>query len=1563
MRKNRFISGLLASLMMANIVMANWVPVAYAAEDPTESAPTETVENAQPQVPTEEAQKGTNLAVGCEATASDFEIERTSAAKAVDGDKATHWGTHEHHANGEWIKISLKKPTEISKIVVFWERDEKNSNPQNIKKWHMEVLTENDKWVEVKKDTDDNIEPSVSTVELSKPVLATEVKITVDETDGKSWPNVGINEIEVYGQEKDVEATANHNHMQNKDVTVTASSTEADLTPEKVKDGKLGNKDRWACEAYVYQNQWLKVKFPKVTKVKEIDFTLFTRNVAPMPSNIKSFQLEYVDESNTTKTVNIQNRQVAGTKAYETNLKHIFENVVYMSEFTLKNFDASVEIEGNNGYNNISITEIQVYSNEQIVKPDKVTLDSVTAAVVQNLNNATIAADTTEWTLPTVSDGYTISFNGADFEQIIGSANNEGKMPVIHPLNDKTVKVSFNVTETSTGNKKNTGDIAVVVQGTKTTAEGSNAKPKVIPEIQEWYADSADKLAVSKLNTVTYSDEKLKAVVDEFVRDYANFTGINLKTVQGPEQANAFNFTLGAPDALLGAEGYTMDIQKDRINVASEGVTGNMYGMQTILQMYKENNSQYSIGQMRDYPRFQVRGFLLDAARKPVSLEMMKQITRTMRYYKMNDFQAHLSDNYIWLEHYGTKDKEDEGFKAYEAFRLESSLKNANGDSPTAKDYFITKKAFKDFIHSERALGMNIVPEIDVPAHATSFTKIWPELKISNRVSSSGHSLIDHFDLTNPKAYTKITEIFNDYIQDGTFDAATTVHIGADEFLYDARSYREFLNKFIPQIKKTNPVRMWGGLTMIRDNPVTNIVPEARNGVEINLWSKQWADGIEMYNLGYKLINTIDDYGYMVPDGNKGRGVYVDLLNIGKIFSEFEPNRVGVNHAPWYQYVPSGDDQMLGAAFAIWNDNIDKKASGLTESDLYWRFFDAMPFYAEKTWAATGKEKGTAQALSSLAQQKGTGPNTNPYYLANKTGKDYESYDFESGLKDTSGNNRDLQNGQNADIRNNALQLNGKVSYVTTPINRLGNGNQLSFDIKLDKPAVPGEILFESDAPYGTHDIRIMEDGKLGFTRELYNYYFDYELPVGKTVTITIATEQQKTSLYVNGELTATAKGKFIHNGMTKREDISHATFALPLERIGSKTNAVSAVIDNVVVTEKQPEQDIYNKNQWHGEANTETPNVDGKEGQFAMAFDNKLSTHWHSDWKNHHDTVTSDKGEAGTLKDGAIGTVTFDKGYEINQVSFQPRQDKDSGLVTKASLYIQTEKGGQWIEVAKDQTFAANRSKKTFHFDTQTVYGFKFIATQSNDGWVTVSEFDVANRQPTDCTVYVQAEAGGKVTGGQDVKLGKSVTVTATPNKGYNFDGWYRPNGEKVSTDAKYTFKVNGNTSLIAKFVRNGDPVEKNVTEVKPLPDVKVVKGTAFDKLGLPETVEVVYGDNETAQVSVTWNQGSYDAQMCDTYNLEGILTLPDDIANPDNLKASIRVIVAETTPDGGTEGTEAPSETEGHAPTEGTHGTTGGGNSQQPQTGDESRVGAWLLAMAAAGTAAVALARKKED
>ena len=1465
-----------------------------------------------------------NLALKGTAAASEAEADSTSAAKAIDGNKGTHWGTSQNKVTNEWIEVTLEKPTKVSEIKVFWERTGAAGNHQNnIKQWKVDVKTMSGEYKNVHQKTDEGTyAPSEQTITLAEDAqeVVTAVKITVNKADkgpDNFWSNIGLSEIEIYGEESDIEAAENKNHVNAAGVTAEASTTEASSLPvSNIKDGN--NQTRWASDYSEASKQTVTVTFPKVTLVKELDFDLHTRDVAPMPSNVKSFDLVYTDAQGTEHTVKISNAKSteSGKTGYVTDMRHIFETPVYMKSFKMTNFDLQIDIEGQNGYNNISILEVRAYSNDQSETPQGQTLDEVVASI----KGTKIAKDVNEFTLPNVPDGFTIESNGADFEQIIGEADKEtGKLPVVHPMTDKEVQISFNVTETKTGNVKNTGDLAFTVEGTKDTTKAKNAKPSVIPEIQEWFSESDQKVSVDTLTEVTYSDDSLKAIVDEFVSDYKDFTGKELKAGKSSEgKANAFNFKKAAPDELLGDEGYTMDIKSDRIDVQSVSVTGNMYGMQTILQMYKGSEGGFSIGTMRDYPRYETRGFLLDVARKPVSLEMMKEITRTMRYYKMNDFQAHLSDNYIWLGEYGKNGTENNAFNAYEAFRLESGLTNEAGESPTAKDYSITKEQFKKFIADERAVGMNIVPEIDVPAHALSFTKIWPELKVSNKLHNN-NPLIDHFDLTNDAAVTKIKEIFDDYTKgtNPTFDADTVVHIGADEFMADAKSYREFVNEIIPYVDKTNTVRMWGGLTQIKDNPPTEINKDAIDGVQINLWSKDWADGIDMYNMGYDLINTIDDHGYLVPDGSLTRkNAYGDLLDIGRIFKDFKVNNVRTKNGA-YKAVPSGDDQMLGAAFALWSDNIDRKASGLSESDLYWRFFDAMPFYAEKTWAATGQEKGTSAKLTALAEKMGTGPNTNPYYQEEKKGEEYEKYEF-ADMKDSSENKRDLKEGKGAEVKDGVLNLGDEESYVTTPIEQLGNGNAISFDLELNKPSKPGDILFEADPAYGTHDIRVMENGKLGFTRELYDYYFDYELPVGKKVNLKIVSTQQKTELFADGRSVGTAVGKFVHNGQVKKEGIKNATFALPIERIGSKTNALAGKIDNVVVSAVNTE-DKYNKKDWTITTDSEYSNNSATEGEVTKAFDGKADTKWHSEWQagagetngRLHDGAPTGQGTVDTI----LAQANFDKGYEIDRIAFTPRQDQPSGYVTKADLYIQTEKDGEMKKVVTDAQFAADKTQKVFRFAKQTVYGFKFVAKASNDGWVAVSEFNVGDEiqvvESGKNTIFVNAEKGGKaeIVGAEagkpfEVDKGAKVTVKATPDKDYHFVGWYHSSNAEtpVSTDAEYEFTVSGNYALTAKFEKDNvtPPVEtKDVTSIDKPEKVTVEEGTTFEDLkkDLPKTVTVHFGEGEkaeTADVEVTWEKGEYKGEAEKTYTLSGTLgKLPENVTNTKNLKAVIEVEV----------------------------------------------------------------------
>ena len=675
-------------------------------------------------------------------------------------------------------------------------------------------------------------------------------------------------------------AAANENLALNRPASASNVEAGTSFTADKAVDGSLGT--RWATDQHV-TNPWIEIDLDDGTAVKQINI-VFERDDAGQ--NILSFKIE-AEVNGSYETIYTH----SGSRAKQRE-KIVLDQAVTADKLkvTVTDYDG-----GSLGWASVSICEIEVYGSEAMTLAD--VAESLGAMAGTVIEGNTLV-------LPEAPAGITVEMNGADFEEIIGK-----DLTVHKPLTDKTVNVSFLVSDGA--NSTLTADIPVVVKGLYEQAEGMNTKPQVIPEIQEWYSESTEKLAIADVTKVTYDNAELKAVVDEFVADYEAFTGIKLEASEGEAQANAFNFSLKAPDEKLGDEGYTMEILADRINVASVSTTGNMYGMQTILQMVKLDAEGFAIGQMRDYPRFPVRGLLLDMARKPIAMTMVGYIARTMRYYKMNDLQLHLNDNYIWLEDYGTYANEDNGFNAYEAFRLESSLTNDAGEDPTAEDYYVTKDEMREFIQSERVLGMNIVPEIDVPAHAMAFTKVWPELSIDNEMRN-GHTLIDHFDLRMPAAIAKIKEIFDDYTrsENPTFDAETTVHIGADEFYLSGTNYRQFFNEMVPYIKETNTIRLWGSLTYMNDNNQTKIIPEAIENVQMNLWSAGWANFQDMFDMGFQLINTIDTYGYMVPNGNGNKGAYGDYLNLDSVFSSFKPNQVGGIT------LPASDDQILGAAFA-----------------------------------------------------------------------------------------------------------------------------------------------------------------------------------------------------------------------------------------------------------------------------------------------------------------------------------------------------------------------------------------------------------------------------------------------------------------------------------------------------------------------------------------------------------------------------------------------------------------------------------------------------------------------
>lgn len=954
----------------------------------------------------------------------------------------------------------------------------------------------------------------------------------------------------------------------------------------------------------------------------------------------------------------------------------------------------------------------------------------------------------------------------------------------------------------------------VTIPGQYETA-GTNAKPTVIPELAEWYGgDQEGSFSIGE-NAAIYADPAFAAAAQALADDYNAEMGTNLTVVDNEGSADILFKTDSSSG--LGEEGYIMEIGDNTLTVKAQENTGAYWATRSIIQIGELNNGSIPKGITKDYPKYEVRGFMLDVARKPISMDTLEDIAKEMAYYKMNEFHIHLNDNLIFYEDYASAEEARE--KAYTGFRLESNVVEGSNDGLnqadlTNKDLYYTKEDFRNFILDCRSMGVNITPEFDTPGHSGAFTKVRPDLMLQNIVSGAANRAGEQFDLS-PEKYDEslafVESIWDEYLNEDMFDQSMTVHIGTDEYYGEKNRFRMFSDDLIEYVQsKGYTVRLWGSLSSMPGEADVR-----SEGVQMNVWNTTWAKPTDMYNEGFELINTIDGQLYMVP----AAGYYFDYLNTQNLYNNWVPNNFSGT------VIPAGSEQMLGSTYAIWNDSVDTRANGISEVDVYDRFADAVPTMASKNWGEAQDQ--TWAEMEATVDELGDAANSNPYHEASADENgEYMSYEFDD-TTDSSANGRDLAEPVNAEIADGSLKLNGGESYVSTPIDKLATGNTLEFDITLDKPAQAGDILFEADNEGNNddyvHDIRVMDDGRLGFRRELYDYYFDYKLPVGEKVHLSISTNGTTTTLTVNGA-TYEAVGLYRNrqtDGGVRVENISRATLLLPVQRIGSMSNAIEAVIDNVTV--KQGAAVDYNKPAWSKvEVDSETVH-NSTEGLFEYAFDGNSGTIWHSNWQGASDKLKPQ----GTL-DKIGGVIDLGQKYAINQFKFTPRSGTNSGQVTKADLYVKANKDGDWIKVAEDAEFADDATTKTFYFDEQEVQYVWFVAKESDDGWVAVSEFDIANVPEQTYTVYVDEQEGGSASGGAtELAANTEVTVTARAETGYTFAGWYDAVTEtKVSDEAAYTFQVTENTALRAYFTKNDDPDPEET-----------------------HMVTLIVGDNETTQ------------------------------------------------------------------------------------------------------------------
>ena len=156
-------------------------------------------------------------------------------------------------------------------------------------------------------------------------------------------------------------------------------------------------------------------------------------------------------------------------------------------------------------------------------------------------------------------------------------------------------------------------------------------------------------------------------------------------------------------------EAYSLKVMPTRIMLQAETDLGIMHGLETLLQLLDADTSGYffPVCTIEDQPRFPWRGLLIDACRHFMPVEMVKRNLDGMSAMKMNVLHWHLS--------------EDQGF------RVESKMFPKLHELGSNGQYY-TQTQIKEIIAYADDRGIRVMPEFDIPGHATAWFVGHPEL-------------------------------------------------------------------------------------------------------------------------------------------------------------------------------------------------------------------------------------------------------------------------------------------------------------------------------------------------------------------------------------------------------------------------------------------------------------------------------------------------------------------------------------------------------------------------------------------------------------------------------------------------------------------------------------------------------------------------------------------------------------------------------------------------------------------------------------------------------------------
>ncbi len=231
---------------------------------------------------------------------------------------------------------------------------------------------------------------------------------------------------------------------------------------------------------------------------------------------------------------------------------------------------------------------------------------------------------------------------------------------------------------------------------------------------------------------------------------------------------------------LTEAEEYRLHVGRKAVIVEAGTAAGCFYGLQSALHLIKNagEGGRIDCAEISDRPRYAWRGVMLDESRYFLGKDEVKTLLDLMAFQKLNKFHWHLTDVPGWRIE----------IKQYPLLATVGG--KGNQSDPNVPVRYYTQAEIKEIVDYAKKRFIEVIPEIDMPGHAASAVKAYPEF------SGGGSERYPDFTFNPGKegTYGFLTNILKEVA--GLFPSRY-IHIGGDEVHFGNKQWN-----VLPEVKK-----------------------------------------------------------------------------------------------------------------------------------------------------------------------------------------------------------------------------------------------------------------------------------------------------------------------------------------------------------------------------------------------------------------------------------------------------------------------------------------------------------------------------------------------------------------------------------------------------------------------------------------------------------------------------------------------------------------------------------------------------------------------------------------